>query len=182
MKRKTLIINDTLELRLPEKEFGTDIYKIVDSQRKYLEKWLPWVEHTNRIEDTLHFIESARRFNKGGQQLISFIFYKKKLVGSVSFVKISKENQSAEIGYWLSEKMQGKGIMTQSVKRLVKYGFEKMNLNRIEINVASANSKSCNIPKKLAFIHEGTLREYMLLKGKFHDIEKFSMLRKEWIR
>ena len=181
MKGKSLFINKNLELRLPEKEFAHTLFQLVEIQREYLGKWLPWVEKTQYEKDSLAFLKSSILFNNGGQKLTTFIFYDKKLVGSVAFVKIDKGNRSAEIGYWLDQNMQGKGIMTQSCERLIKYGFEKMDLNRIEINVAPENSKSLVIPQKLGFHHEGTIRESLFFNNKFYHGEKFSLLSKEWM-
>jgi len=182
MKGKSLFITEDLELRLPEKEFAASLFQIVDTQREYLGKWLPWVKKTKAEKDSLDFLKSSILFNNGGQKLTIFIFYKKNLVGSVAFVKIDKGNRAAEIGYWLSENTQGKGIMTKSCERLIQYGFEKMNLNRIEINVAPENLKSNAIPQKLGFHHEGTIRESLFFNEKYYDGEKYSLLKREWLK
>lgn len=182
MKGKSLFIHKDLELRLPEPEFAPTLFKIVDAQRVYLGKWLPWVQKNKTEEDSLAFLKSSILFNNGGQKLTTFIFFQKELVGSVSFVKINQGNQAAEIGYWLSKEMQGKGIMTLACQRLIKYGFEKMNLNRIEINIAPQNLKSLAIPKKLNFHYEGTIRESLFFNNTFYDGEKFSLLKREWVK
>ena len=181
MNGKSLFITKNLELRLPEKEFAKTLFHIIENQREYLGKWLPWVEKNQEENDSLNFLKSSILFNNGGQRLTTFVFHEKELAGSVSFVKIDKENRAAEIGYWLSENKQGKGIMLQSCERLIKYGFEKMNLHRIEINVAPENSKSLVIPQKLGFHHEGTIRESLFFNDKFYDGEKYSLLKKEWL-
>ncbi len=181
MKGKSLFITENLELRLPEKEFAKPLFQLVQNQREYLGKWLPWVEKNKVEKDSLAFLKSSILFNNGGQKLTTFIFYNNELVGSVAFVMINKGNKAAEIGYWLSQNKQGKGIMTQSCERLIKYGFEKMNLHRIEINVAPENSKSLAIPQKLGFHHEGTIRESLFFNNKFYDGEKYSLLKREWI-
>jgi ribosomal-protein-serine acetyltransferase len=181
MNGKSLFVNKNLELRLPETEFAKTLFQIVENQREYLEKWLPWIEKTNCEKDNLKFLKSSILFNNGGQKLTTFIFHKKQLIGSVAFVKIDKANRAAEIGYWLSEGMQGKGIMTQSCERLIKYGFKKMNLQRIEINIASENLKSLAIPQRLGFHHEGTIRESLFFNHKFYDGEKYSLLKREWL-
>ncbi len=181
MKGKTLFINKKLELKLPELEYAESIFEILEDQRKYMEKWLAWVNKTRTIQDCQKHLKTYKLFNKGGQKLTTFIFYEKKLVGSVALVKIFKENQSAEIGYWLSQHLQGKGIVTQSCEKIIQYAFEKMNINRLEINAASLNPKSINIPKKLNFSHEGTLRDGLYIHEKFYDLEKYSLLKREWI-
>lgn len=181
MNGKSLFISNDLELHLPETDFAQALFQIVDNQREYLGKWLPWVEKTKDEKDSLEFLKSSILFNIGGQKLTTFIFYKKSLTGSIAFVNINKRNRAAEIGYWLSENMQGKGIMTQSCERLIRYGFEKMNLHRMEINIATENLKSLAIPRKLNFHYEGTIRESLFFNNKFYDGEKYSLLKREWL-
>ena len=55
-----------------------------------------------------------------------------------------------------------------------------MDLNRIEINVASENIQSIAIAKKIGFQYEGTLREDHFFNGKFYNTQKYSLLQKEW--
>lgn len=180
MKGKTLFINEKLELRLPEMDFADSVFNILEQERKYLEEWLPWVSKTRTIDDCQKQIKDYRLFNKGGQKLMTFIFFNQNLVGSIGLVKIFKENKSAEIGYWLSQDFQKKGILTQSCQRLIRYTFEKMDINRLEINVSSSNIKSINIPKRLNFYFEGIVRDGLYIHAKFHDLQKFSLLKKDW--
>ena len=55
-----------------------------------------------------------------------------KLIGSIDFVKYDEKNFSAEIGYVLNKKYWNKGIMTEVLKEIVEFGFDEMNLVRIE--------------------------------------------------
>ena len=182
MKKKILVVDEKIELRLPDEKDATDLYQIINSQRAYLGKWLPWVTHTNEVEDTENFLKESKLFNKGGQKLTTFIFYEKKIAGSVSLVYISKEHGYAELGYWLSETLQGKGIMIKAVQRLIDYIFRHTEIHRIEMEAAKENYKSQAIPQKLGFKHEGTMREGTKLHGKYIDTELYSLLRWEWER
>ena len=89
-------------------------------------------------------------------------------------------NRITEIGYWLSEKAQGKGIMTRAVKKLIAFAFEERGMNRIVIKCAVGNTKSKNIPKRLGFTYEGTERDGELLAGGIYtDIEVYSLLKRD---
>ena len=101
-------------------------------------------------------------------------------VGSVGFHYWDKKNRKDTIGYWLAEGFQGKGIMTDAVKALMKYGFETMNLNRIEILCAVENNKSRAIPERLGFKNEGISRENEWLYDHFIDAVAYSLLASEW--
>lgn len=93
---------------------------------------------------------------------------------------MDKANRKDTIGYWLAEKFQGKGIITDAVKALIKYGFTEMNLNRIEILCAVDNTKSRAVPERLGLVNEGITRDCEWLYDHFVDSVTYSILSKEW--
>ncbi len=176
-----LNINEQLKLQQPDLVYSADLFELVNQNREYLQKWLPWVASTKRVEDSQEFLKNAIRFSKGGQQLHTLIIYENELVGLVGFNTIRKAHQKAEIGYWISEDMQGKGIVTKSVHRLVHYGFHQMNLNRMIIRVNTANIASQNVAKRLNFKYEGTLRQSLKVNNEFTDMQIYGLLKSEFI-
>ncbi len=179
--KTSLKVSDKIELRLPEAGFADTLFDLIDAQRPYLRRWLSWVDKTDSSQDVKEFLKTSRMFNTGGQKLTTFIFYENKIAGSVGFEKINKDHHFAEIGYWLSEDLQGLGIVTLSCKTLIDYTFKHMAMNRIEVKIISKNLKSLAIPKKLGFTHEGTLRDACALYGTFYDLELFSLLKSDWL-
>jgi ribosomal-protein-serine acetyltransferase len=175
-----LKINSDLSLHLARPELATSIFAAVDSQRNYLSEWLPWVSSTKRLKDTENFIKESMQHNTNGTRLTTFILFQEELAGSISVVNFNKDNKSCEIGYWLSEKLQGKGIMTQTCKAFIDHLFKTKSLNRIEIKVAVGNAKSLSIPLRLGFTKEGVLRQGLLLYGRYLDLSLFSLLKCEW--
>lgn len=153
------------------------IYKTIDNEREYLREWLPFVDNTISENDIFEYIQSVIE----KQELQFSIYNKNILVGLIGFKDIDKINRRAEIGYWLSQKAQGKGIMTHSVKALLDLGFNDLNLNRIQIKVAIGNIPSKKIPEKLNFRQEGIERDgELLVNGKFTDLIIYSLLKKEF--
>lgn len=178
--RSSLKVSTDVELRLPHINYASDLFNIIDQQRTYLRKWLSWVDETQSPEQMQDFIRTSRLFNKGGQRFTTFIFENGTIVGSIGLVRIDKDHQLAEIGYWLRQDYQGKGIITKACKTLIDYVFRYFTLNRLEIKVAKPNHKSQAIPLRLGFRHEATLREALYMHDQFFDLELFSMLKSEW--
>lgn len=175
-----LVVNKKLQLHWPKKRYAETIFKIVEKERAYLRTWLPWVDYTTKVGDTKDFLKESIKFNKNGQRLTTFIQYEEELVGSIGFVKIDSQNKKGEIGYWLRQDCQGRGIMTTCCAALIKYAFTKLQLNRLEIRTHNGNAKSQAIPRRLGFQHEGTLRESILLYDTYKDELIFSLLKKDW--
>jgi len=84
------------------------------------------------------------------------------------------------LGYALfNDANKGKGFMTEAVKEIIAYGFESMNLHRIEAYVAPDNIPSLNLMSKFSFTKEGLLREHYFYNEKYDDSIVFSLLRSE---
>jgi ribosomal-protein-serine acetyltransferase len=77
--------------------------------------------------------------------------------------------------------MQGKGIITLCVKKLVFYSFQKLKLNRIQIKVAVGNQKSAAIPQRLGFHFEGVERDGEKHNDRFFNLEVYSLLHSDGI-
>ncbi len=108
------------------------------------------------------------------------VWYDGQWVGSMGFHTIKLDKGWAEIGYWLSEDFQGKGIMTESVKAIIDYGFNTLNLHRIQIKCDSDNINSKFIPERLGFKLEGVTREDHMKGDRFSDGLIYGLLRNEW--
>lgn len=157
-----------------------DIFKIfntLDTEREYMREWLPFVDSTNVVEDTASYVNHV--LHTEDKQFT--IWYKDKFVGLIGFKGTDTDNKKIEIGYWLSQYVQGKGIMTRSVSKLLEYAFNDMDMNRVQIKVAVANQKSRNIPERLGFQFEGIERDgELLVNNVYTDIAVYSLLKKEY--
>jgi len=86
-------------------------------------------------------------------------------------------NKTAELGYVLASKYWGKGIVTYVVKQVVKVAFNELShLERVEAFVDVENVGSQRVLEKAGFQKEGTLRKYLVMKGKSRDMIIFSVL------
>jgi ribosomal-protein-serine acetyltransferase len=175
-----LKVDDEIDLRLVHPDYANMHFEVAMANKEHIGRWLEWIYKYQSGQDSLNFINFALEKYERGEALECFIFYQDKLVGSVGFGKITKANNSAEIGYWLASDYCGKGIMTKSVKTLVEYGFNFLNLHRIYIKAATGNEKSANIPRKLGFTQDAILRDEGQMKGKYYDVYYFSLLKSEF--
>jgi len=103
-----------------------------------------------------------------------------KLIGTCGIYDWNKTSHSAEIGYDLDPAYWGQGIMTEALRAILKYGFERIQLNRIQAIIDSKNAKSIRLVRRLEFKKEGVLRQRSYFRGEFRDDVVFSLLRNEW--
>lgn len=103
-----------------------------------------------------------------------------KLLGHCGFHTIYPMHQRAELFYsLLSEEYKQKGLMTEALVAVLKYGFTKLDLYRIEALTATCNKASLTLLLKFGFLYEGTLRSHYKVGEKFEDSVIFSLIRTE---
>ncbi len=173
-------VDENIELRQMEISDSGEIFRLIDSQREYLGRWLPFVEYTKGVSDTEKFVESIVNASDDRFELVFTIRKSGEFIGLIGFKDTDRINKKSEIGYWLSEREQRQGIITKSVSALCQYAFGKLDINRIQIKCAAGNIASKNVPKRLGFLLEGVEREGELLTGNvFTDLEIYSKLRSD---
>jgi ribosomal-protein-serine acetyltransferase len=172
-------VRDGLELGLLEEHHAEDLYAAVDMNRDYLRQWLPWVDVTHCASDTQQFIRTTAMEFASRSSIVTGIWWDSSLVGTIGLHKIDWLNRRAEIGYWIVEQAQMQGLVSCSVKAMLRYAFHDLGLNRVEIRCAAGNSRSCAVPERLGFCFEGVSRDGQWLNGKFVDLRIYAKLARD---
>jgi ribosomal-protein-serine acetyltransferase len=177
-----IALEEGLELRQLEPADASAIFAVVAANRDHLGRWLPWVESTHDAGDTREFLEQVAENRSRGRTAAYGIWRGEELAGLVGLHDIDAANGTAQIGYWIAERFQGRGLMTRAVQALIRMAFEELGLERIEIRCAAGNLRSQAIPKRLGFTLEGTLRGAQRLGGERVALRVYGLLREEWRR
>ena len=103
-----------------------------------------------------------------------------KVIGSIgAFRQGNIHRRTAELGYYLAEDSWGKGIMTQAVKQICNYVFDKSDVIRIYAEPFAYNTASCRVLEKAGFQYEGTLRKNAVKNGRVVDMKMYALLKTE---
>ena len=102
-----------------------------------------------------------------------------KVIGSCGFLNLTSRHYRSEIGIELSKEYWGKGIASEAFEAVIKYGFEQMDLQRIEALIEPRNVPSQKLTEKQGFVREGLLRNYEFTCGKFDDLYMYSLLKQD---
>jgi RimJ/RimL family protein N-acetyltransferase len=100
------------------------------------------------------------------------------LAGAIG-LRIVRENDAAEIGYWIGVPYWGRGIATEAARAVIAYGFSRLGLNRIHAEHFTRNPASGRVLQKAGMKHEGTLRQLHKKWGEYVDCEMYSILRSD---
>jgi ribosomal-protein-alanine N-acetyltransferase len=127
------------------------------------------------------FIEGVRaEFEKGEQYVFAITLRSTgELCGSMG-LKIAVPHQRGELGYWIGVPFWNQGYCTEAGRAVLRFGFEKLELNSINAHQFVRNPASGRVLRKLGMRHEGCLRQHVRKVDHFEDLECYSILRSEW--
>jgi len=168
-----------LALRQFEPTDADPMFQLIDRERHHLRAWLPWVDLTLAPNNAANFIAMALEQSRQKNGFHCAITVRAEIVGSVGLHSVDWSNRKTSVGYWLSSRHTGKGFMTRAVERVVAHCFDELDLHRIEIRCATANTKSRAIPLRLGFKEEGILRQNEWLNDHYVDHIVYGLLTSE---
>ena len=173
-------MDDDIELRILTAAHAPALFALTDRNREHLRRWLPWVDGTRSAKDTAKFIRGGREQLRKNDGFQAGIWYRGELVGALGFHYWNWSLRKTEIGYWLAEPYQGKGIMTRACRALIDYAFRNLGLDRAEIRTAARNARSRGIAERLGFAKEGVLRKAEYSSRGPDDQLVYGLLRTDW--
>jgi len=141
--------------------------------------WLPWCTPDLTIRDAEAWIaeqiqgfaeDTAYEFSIRDANDDSFL-------GGCGVNHIERENQYANLGYWVRTKATRQGVCHQAVQQLSRWAFQHSDLVRLEIVAALGNIASQRAAEKAGAEREGTLRKRIRIHGLWHDAAVYSLTR-----
>ncbi len=105
---------------------------------------------------------------------------RKNVIGNIELWPTAIGRAAGELGFALNPAYQGKGLMKEAVKEIIRYGFQNLGLLRMQALVAVDNQVSINFIENLSFIYEGCLRQYVQTQYYKGDAYIYSLLAEEW--
>jgi len=111
-----------------------------------------------------------------------FVFHAEngRLLGGVTFNNVRRGIvQTSSLGYWIGQPHAGQGYMTDAMQAVLRYGFDHLNLHRIEAACVTDNDASRRVLEKSGFRREGLARKYLRIDGHWRDHHTFAILRED---
>ncbi len=102
-------------------------------------------------------------------------------IGQIAYFLVDSKNHFAEIEYCIGKKFQCRGYATEATKAVIAYGFDEINLHKVQICTKTINKPSKRVIEKCGFTYEGTLRDYFYMNGEYVGRLYFSILHNDFI-
>ncbi|MFT4709925.1 MAG: ribosomal-protein-serine acetyltransferase [Bacteroidia bacterium] len=143
--------------------------------------WSPWWHPSFGEADALVFIEGTIAARPRGEAhelaIIAGTGDEERILGSCGINEIKALHRVANLGYWVRSSETGKGIASAVVRQLAAWVFGNMELNRLELVIATGNPASKTVAEKAGANFEGVQRQRLLLHGTTHDALMYAIYR-----
>ena len=125
-----------------------------------------------------YFSESAKH---NPQRFIFKAVSGGKVCGMSELGAVNIKNETGSLcRIFVEESYRGKGIAELMISKVLEFGFDKLNLVRIELNVYSYNTPAIKCYEKLGFIREGIRRKSTKYQNEYWDSCFYALLKDEW--
>ena len=149
------------------------LVKFQNENKQHLTKWEPTrtLDYYS-VEATQKRIESNTQDHELGKSvsLVAFNKTKTEIIALCTFSNIVYGAfQACHLGYSISEREQGKGLMFEMLESAINFLFDEYNLHRIMANYIPENKRSEKLLLKLGFEKEGLAKSYLKINGQWQD-------------
>ena len=169
------LTDGSVELVPVSEEHTTELAALIRGSADHIGRFMPWVKPDHSEDDVRDFLP----FVRDGSELAFAVrrVGDPAVVGVCGLNRVSEENLTASLGYWLGEDHVGLGTATRAARLVLLWGADELGLRRIEILMVLGNLASRAVPRRLGLAEEGIRRDYLNLRGVQHDVHVFVALR-----
>jgi|ERR1035437_1733253 ribosomal-protein-serine acetyltransferase len=174
--------NSDYNIRLIKDEDAEQLFSLVTTNINRIKNYFPTTVKSITDNGTaVNYIAEKKR-QAINRELFCFVIEdseKQKIAGIIFIKSIDWNVCKAELGYFVDEKYAGKGIMSKSITKIIKYAFENLLLNKLYLRAALDNISSKKVAEKNGFEVEGILRkDFKTMDGTIIDLIYYGLLKK----
>jgi RimJ/RimL family protein N-acetyltransferase len=161
----------------------TDVSELMKHWNNVEVKKFLLVSVPHSIQEEEEWVKYTWKQRKNGKSFIFAIINKETdlYIGNIEIKITSQSSRRGEIGIVIFNKNYwNKGFGTESIKILLKFAFNNLNLNSVELEVFANNQRAIQCYKKCGFKQMGVRREAIFMEGKYIDSLLLDMTVNEW--
>lgn len=169
-----------VSIRALQESDAEAFFQLVQKSRAHLERWLPWVKDHTSVQASRRHISAGivqQALRNGGQW---GVFVGPELAGEVCMHWIQWQHRSASLGYWIGSPFLRQGLALEACSLLLHIAYVEYDLHRLELSIATENTPSLALARKLGFIPEGVQRQSEWILDRYYDHQLLGLLRDEY--
>jgi len=173
------LTDGTLRLRPWRHDEAGLLVELLHASRDSVGRWMNWYTPDYAATDALGWIAAVERgWQDGEGECALAIEAGSEGVpqGCVGINQFRFEHRTANIGYWIGQPHQGRGLAAQAVRLLAPHAFARFALRRLEIVVAEGNGASRRAAEKTGARFEGIARQRLVVHGASVDAAMYALV------
>lgn len=141
---------------------GVAVHEAIEESREHLRPWMAWADSRRTVRDCETYVRQAlaRWLTCEDFTVGMWDSSTDRYVGGIWLFPSDWRVPAMGIGYWVRASAQRQGYVSEAVMLLCKLAFTTFAAQRVSITCDAANTRSANIPRRLGFVHEATLRNH----------------------
>jgi RimJ/RimL family protein N-acetyltransferase len=170
--------NGTILIRPHQMEDAQPCFEAIIESMDELMPWMFWCHADLVFSEIEGWVESRSQawLNDTDYDFAILDCDQGAFIGNCGLVRVDLQNRRAELGYWIRTSQTRQGFATQASRLALQFAFEVLNLNRIEILIATDNKNSQKVAEKLGAKQEGILRQRLNIHDTFRDAYLYSII------
>ncbi|MBN1418116.1 MAG: GNAT family N-acetyltransferase [Planctomycetes bacterium] len=154
------------------------LYEAIRESIPEISRWASWCGPDYSLADAEGFLATrAMAWSKG--MAYDFVILDAEggaLLGGCGLNQFNAIHRFANLGYWVRSSRTGRGIATAAARLLARFGFEALDLHRIEIVASVGNGASQRVAQKAGATREGMARNRHVVRDRIHDAVMYSLI------
>lgn len=162
---------------------GVAVQEAIEESRDHLRPWMAWTDSRSTVQECETYVRQALARWLTQEDVTVGMWDRSTdcYLGGIWLYYTDPRVPAMAIGYWVRVSAQGQGHVTEAVTLLCKLAFMTFAAQRVSIQCDAANTRSANIPRRLGFVHEATLRNHSRnTTGELNDTLIFALTREDY--
>jgi ribosomal-protein-alanine N-acetyltransferase len=140
-----------------------------------IDRFTPWEHYKNKDEARANLDDFLSEYEKYGLGAWGIEHTAdQRLIGITNISPPHRYDRRSELGYTIARAYWGQGYATEAVRAVIRFGFERLQLYRMEAVILPGNTASRRVLEKAGMRHEGLLRNYQVWRGQPCDLEMYA--------
>jgi RimJ/RimL family protein N-acetyltransferase len=136
----------------------------------------------NTLNNTEQFLNSMLEGKKEENGFVIAERQSEVYIGQIDLIKVDWKNRYARLGIVIGvAEKRGQGYGAEAIRLIQSFVFERLNLNKLELDVHDYNQPAIRCYQKCGFKEEGRLRQIFYINGRYTDMIIMGILKEEYL-
>ncbi len=155
-----------------------EVYAAASESYGHIARWMGWMTPDYSREQAAKWVEHAVTSWERGDAYEHLIVdaVNGSIVGACGLNQLNRVNGVCNLGYWVRTSRLGQGAALKAALLLRDFGFQSVELNRLEIVVANGNTFSRKVAESTGAVYEGLQQMRLKVGDIAHDSHMYALL------